>query len=482
MLEEAETISGSSLEDTPKARKLCDSVRLFDQLLANGEADRALACIRSVLTECSDGTHLKLKLCRALLACGRHDELFKTCTDLQAKKDLSEQFKSEVEHMLAKALTHKGKIVEAITRFRELLRKDPDNAEYQSDCKKLKAMYAKLQEGDQLLSKTNFSQARSLYTEALDMDPTNDGFTATILSRRAETFHKQREEVSSCTESLNKAEKEVEQAQKELELAKMRLERAQQRLKDSRASNERVLKSFRQDECPTSDAPDPTSPYFEQTKSKDFVGKWAIFKAIDDSCNALDRDSFCVRALVCRARCYVLIEEFSEAILDYERALASPQVNENPLAVNSICIKEELRVAQQKQNSAKIDHYQALGLRQGGSNVTADDIKKAYRKLAIKYHPDKLGHLGGEARERMERKFKQITEANAILSNPTERRMYDIKNTSYSRSSGRYNDYAYFGSSYRPSHHNPYAGGGYPFNSSRSSFFNHDDDDEYDSM
>eukprot|EP00960_Hanusia_phi_P015916 469252-Hanusia_phi.AAC.2 len=68
-----------------------------------------------------------------------------------------------------------------------------------------------------------------------------------------------------CINWVVRAQKEVEQAQKELELAKLRLERAQQRLKDSRASSERVLNSFREDESPASEAPDPTSPYFEAT-------------------------------------------------------------------------------------------------------------------------------------------------------------------------------------------------------------------------
>jgi len=56
-----------------------------------------------------------------------------------------------------------------------------------------------------------------------------------------------------------------------------------------------------------------------------------------------------------------------------------------------------------------------LGLGLGGPTVTADAIKKAYRRMAIKYHPDKQAHLGGEERGRMERRFKQISEANQVL-------------------------------------------------------------------
>ncbi len=59
------------------------------------------------------------------------------------------------------------------------------------------------------------------------------------------------------------------------------------------------------------------------------------------------------------------------------------------------------------------DYYQILGV---DRNATAEDIKKAYRKLAHQYHPDK----GGD-----EKKFKEINEAYQVLSNQEKRRQYD---------------------------------------------------------
>lgn len=64
-----------------------------------------------------------------------------------------------------------------------------------------------------------------------------------------------------------------------------------------------------------------------------------------------------------------------------------------------------------------IDYYKVLGLDQ---SATAADIKKAYRKLARKYHPD-LNPNDKEA----EMKFKQVNEANEVLSNPENRKKYD---------------------------------------------------------
>ncbi|MFH1451457.1 MAG: DnaJ domain-containing protein, partial [bacterium] len=60
------------------------------------------------------------------------------------------------------------------------------------------------------------------------------------------------------------------------------------------------------------------------------------------------------------------------------------------------------------------DYYNILGVGKGASN---DEIKKAYRKLAHKYHPDKSG---GD-----EKRFKEISEAYQVLSDRTKRAQYD---------------------------------------------------------
>ena len=66
---------------------------------------------------------------------------------------------------------------------------------------------------------------------------------------------------------------------------------------------------------------------------------------------------------------------------------------------------------------AKRDYYEVLGV---SKNASDDEIKKAYRKLAVKYHPDKNpGDKDAEA------KFKEINEAHDVLSDKQKRARYD---------------------------------------------------------
>lgn len=67
---------------------------------------------------------------------------------------------------------------------------------------------------------------------------------------------------------------------------------------------------------------------------------------------------------------------------------------------------------------AKRDYYEVLGV---DKNVSDDDLKKAYRRLAKKYHPD----ANPDNKEEAEKKFKEVNEAYEVLSDKQKRSMYD---------------------------------------------------------
>ena len=65
----------------------------------------------------------------------------------------------------------------------------------------------------------------------------------------------------------------------------------------------------------------------------------------------------------------------------------------------------------------KRDYYEVLGV---AKNATADEVKKAYRKLAIQFHPDK-----NPGDKKSEEKFKEVNEAYETISDEKKRKMYD---------------------------------------------------------
>ncbi|XP_030636445.1 dnaJ homolog subfamily B member 6b [Chanos chanos] len=90
-----------------------------------------------------------------------------------------------------------------------------------------------------------------------------------------------------------------------------------------------------------------------------------------------------------------------------------------------------------------VEYYQILGVQK---NASPDDIKKAYRKQALKWHPDK----NPDNKEEAERRFKEISEAYEVLSDENKRSLYDRYgkeglNGGGGGGGGHYDDFGGFG-------------------------------------
>ncbi|MBR0403463.1 DnaJ domain-containing protein [Candidatus Saccharibacteria bacterium] len=97
---------------------------------------------------------------------------------------------------------------------------------------------------------------------------------------------------------------------------------------------------------------------------------------------------------------------------------------------------------------AKRDYYEVLGV---SKNASDDEIKKAYRKLAVKYHPDK-----NPSDKEAEEKFKEISEAHEVLSDKQKR--------------ARYDQFGHAGVGGAGSSGNPFGAGGNPFEGGNFNF------------
>lgn len=69
------------------------------------------------------------------------------------------------------------------------------------------------------------------------------------------------------------------------------------------------------------------------------------------------------------------------------------------------------------------DYYKILKVNR---DATDEELKKAYKRLAMKFHPDKNHHQHPHKKEESEAKFKQISEAYDVLSDPKKRQIYDF--------------------------------------------------------
>ena len=75
------------------------------------------------------------------------------------------------------------------------------------------------------------------------------------------------------------------------------------------------------------------------------------------------------------------------------------------------------------------DYYEILGITEEEKKLTGDEFskvcKKKYHAAALKYHPDRWANKPEDERKEAEEKFKEIAEANEVLSNPQKRERYD---------------------------------------------------------
>ncbi|KAJ8319898.1 hypothetical protein KUTeg_001485 [Tegillarca granosa] len=102
-----------------------------------------------------------------------------------------------------------------------------------------------------------------------------------------------------------------------------------------------------------------------------------VKEAADDCTKAIELDENYVKAYLRRAKCYMDLEQYEDAVRDYEKVCKMDKNKENSRLLQDA--KLELKKSKRK------DYYKILGITKNASN---DEIKKAYKKRALVHHPD----------------------------------------------------------------------------------------------
>lgn len=137
-------------------------------------------------------------------------------------------------------------------------------------------------------------------------------------------------------------------------------------------------------------------------------------KSIEDCSKAIELDDGYLKAYLRRAKTYLDIENYDSAVHDYEKVCKLDKSREHAQMLKDA--KLELKKSKRK------DYYKLLDI---SKNADEDDIKKSYKKQALKFHPDRFPNATEAEKAEAERKFKDVGEAYGVLSDPKKKSRYD---------------------------------------------------------
>ncbi|KAL0409899.1 UNVERIFIED_CONTAM: DnaJ protein P58IPK [Sesamum latifolium] len=182
--------------------------------------------------------------------------------------------------------------------------------------------------------------------------------------------------------------------------------------------------------------------------------------AVTSCTEVLEIDEDLVEALVQRAEAKLLVEDWEGAVADLKSAAEkSPQAySVHPL--EDMSIRETLMKAERSLKlSQRKDWYKILGV---SKTASISEIKKAYKKLALQWHPDK----NVDNREEAEAKFREIAAAYEILGDEEKRTRYDngedIDDNGMGTGGGGFNPFGGGGQQYTFHFEGGFPGGGFP--------------------
>jgi len=271
-------------------------------------------------------------------------------------------------HAKGFALACSGKTENAKKVWTDAVRMDPDNKLCKQAIKKLNKQEEAKQKGNDFLKSSNFAQAINQYTEGIELDPHNSFMVSQLLNNRAAAKMKQKN-LSSALDDCNKA---IERNPK---YARAYLRRGD--IKKEMGNKTEAIVDFKK-----AHELDPElgadSRYASEQKQQQHSGRGFPGGGFPGGAGGFPGG------------------------FSFGGGGGGQQF-------------------QRPDSTPRKDYYKILGVEK---DATEDQIKKAYRKLALKWHPDKAKGTEEEKAE-AEKKFKDISEAYSIIGNKEKRQKYD---------------------------------------------------------
>ncbi|XP_064614788.1 dnaJ homolog subfamily C member 3-like [Liolophura sinensis] len=422
------------------AQEVAQHLEMGKKLLAAGQLADALSHYHAAVDGDPSNYMTYFKRATVFLALGKSRSAL---PDLDKVVELKPDF-TAARIQRANVLLKQGKLDEAEKDYKTVIEKDPENAEVKGHLAEIRPMKEEIQTAHYYYDRGDYEAAISILSRLVEICPWN----AELRELRADCYiamgeyikaigdvrstTKLRNDNTAAYYKVSKLHYDIGEADESLmeirECLKLdpdhkqcfphykKVKKLVKQLQSARElSNEQRFEECIDKANQILKTEPEVFPYVLRAKSHICHCQSKIGHVRDavNACNeVLHMDPDNVDALCDRAEAFIADEQYEQGVNDYQKAQG--------IDGESRKVHEGLKKAQKLlKQSLKRDYYKILGVKR---NARKKEIIKAYRKLAVQWHPDKFE---GDDKKKAEKMFIDIASAKEVLTDPEKRQKFD---------------------------------------------------------